>query len=148
MVCCRPHVVGMLPSFYLLGFGIVCHSCNYLVTHIDMFLVHYRIVSFPVTACQHPEMDAEYAPAEAERRVVFHRCHRVKWLSENDHLKYPDNEPNSGLAFLFIRNLFTSRCALPQENVQYLHKRHLRIGVNWHYRSFEVDFHLVYVYML
>jgi hypothetical protein len=37
-----------------------------------MFLVHYRIVSFPVTACQHPEMDAEYAPAEAERRVVFH----------------------------------------------------------------------------
>ena len=55
MVCCRPHVVGMLPSFYLLGFGIVCHSCNYLVTHIDMFLVHYRIVSFPVTACQHPE---------------------------------------------------------------------------------------------
>ena len=28
----------------LLGFGIVCHSCNYLVTHIDMFLVHYRIV--------------------------------------------------------------------------------------------------------
>ena len=46
--------------------------CNYLVTHIDMFLVHYRIVSFPVTACQHPEMDAEYAPAEAERRVVFH----------------------------------------------------------------------------
>ena len=36
---------------------------------------------------------------------------QVKWLSENDHLKYPDNEPNSGLAFLFIRNLFTStRC--------------------------------------
>ena len=40
--------------------------------------------------------------------LYSNRCHRVKWLSENDHLKYPDNEPNSGLAFLFIRNLFTS----------------------------------------
>ena len=39
------------------------------------------------------------------------RCHRVKWLSENDHL----------------------------------HERHLRIGVNRHYRPFEVDFHPVYV---
>ena len=32
-----------------------------------------------------------------------------------------------------------------QENVQNLHERHLRIGVNRHYRSFEVDFHLVCV---
>jgi len=31
-----------------------------------MFLVHYRIVSFPVTAFQHPEMDAEYALSEAD----------------------------------------------------------------------------------
>ena len=32
-----------------------------------------------------------------------------------------------------------------QENVQDLHERHLRVGVNRHYRSFEVDFHPVYV---
>ena len=31
-----------------------------VISHIQIlicFLVHYRIVSFPVTACQHPEMD-------------------------------------------------------------------------------------------
>lgn len=73
-------------------------------------------------------------------------CHSVKWLPENDHLKYPDSEPNCGLVFLFIRNLFTSTmCPCRQENVQDLHERHLRVGVNRHYRSFEVDFHPVYV---
>ena len=40
------------------------------------------------------------------------RCHSVKWLPENDHLKYPDSEPNCGLVFLFIRNLFTSTMCL------------------------------------
>ena len=36
------------------------------------------------------------------------RCHRVKWLSAYDHLKYPDNEPNRGLTFLCMSILFTS----------------------------------------
>ena len=37
-----------------------------------MFSVHYHIVPFPVAACQHTEMDAEYALSETDGRIVFH----------------------------------------------------------------------------
>lgn len=73
MVCFRPYVVGMLPGLNLLVFGIVCHFCDYLVTHVDIYVsVHYHIVPFPVAACQHTEMDAEYALSETDGRIVFH----------------------------------------------------------------------------
>ena len=113
--------------------------------HILFSLVSDCLFPFPVAACQYPEMDAEYAPAEADRELYSIRCHSVKWLPENDHLKYPDSEPNCGLVFLFYPGTCSHpRCAFCRQRMfRISNERHLRVGVNRHYRSFEADFHPV-----
>ncbi|EXY33622.1 hypothetical protein M080_4073 [Bacteroides fragilis str. 3397 T10] len=119
--CAMQHTPGEFQCGICLVFlaqPVESHQCDFLVAyrygvHIPVqFNVRQLLFRSLSRFASTPKWILNMSRLKQIGELYSTRCHRVKWLSENDHLKYPDSEPNCGLVFLFIRNLFTSTMCL------------------------------------
>ena len=107
-----------------------------------MFSVHYHIVPFPVAACQHTEMDAEYALSEADWRIVFQTLPQREMVVCVRPSEMSRQRAEGGIDVSSDQHpVHVNDVVGGQDDVQDFHESHLREAVCREDRSEKIDVH-------